>query len=102
MRKRLMSKSSASSKIKQEPDSNWRNTGDQTGYLHGALEGVIVAGHIRHNLTFVRLLVVQKIYEGNGKALNQFYLFVCLYQNLNNKNLTVLKNFREEVQLSSN
>ena len=26
-------------------------------YLHGALEGVVVTGHIRHNLTLVGLLV---------------------------------------------
>ena len=31
------------------------------GYLHGALEGMIVARHVGHDLTFVGLLVSQQV-----------------------------------------
>ena len=33
------------------------------GYLHGALEGMIVARHVGHDLTFVGLLVSQQVWK---------------------------------------
>ena len=34
---------------------------DREVYLHGALEGVVVAGDVGHDLTLVRLLVSQQV-----------------------------------------
>ena len=34
--------------------------------LHSALEGVVEARHVGHDLTFVRLLVVEQIYHQDG------------------------------------
>ena len=35
----------------------------ELGYLHGALEGMIVARHIGHDLTLVGLLISQQVWK---------------------------------------